>query len=273
MTIWRLISWQEKKRKIPAKPTILDKKQVGVSLTVDAVDSLNAIVEKTGLSKSKLIEGLVTGEIAIASSLADRTIAIEAENIDLFSGNAVPTESTTATKAATTETADSNELNEEIKKLETQLEEQISNYKALEKKSSSTIQDLEMQLKEQVAKTKEDRENQADSLNTKLTEQETIVTELQKQVADYQQQEKSWQEKLDTANQELDSKNKKYQDLQKSFTDTEKESAKIKDRLQQKIEANDSLQKDIADYESQLETIATEKKRSRTTIKCSTAIG
>ncbi|MEL6910035.1 MAG: hypothetical protein AAFO85_07485, partial [Cyanobacteria bacterium J06598_4] len=65
----------------PRKTTSFsDKSQVGVSLSAQAVKNLNEIVESTGLSKSGVVEGLVTGNLAIASQLAEKTISIASEN-------------------------------------------------------------------------------------------------------------------------------------------------------------------------------------------------
>ena len=60
-----------KSTKPASKPTqttsFLEKSQVGISLSGQALKNLNTIVASTGLSKSKVFEGLVTGSLAIAS--------------------------------------------------------------------------------------------------------------------------------------------------------------------------------------------------------------
>ena len=81
-----------KNRKAPAKKTtILNKKQVGVSLTSNAVINIEKMAKETGLSRSKLIESLVTGAIAISSQNAEKTIAIKTDaeansNINIIEG-------------------------------------------------------------------------------------------------------------------------------------------------------------------------------------------
>ena len=67
----------------PRKTTsFLEKSQVGISLTSEAVQNLNEIVTETGLSKSKVVEALVTGSLAIASDTAEKTISIKPEPDD-----------------------------------------------------------------------------------------------------------------------------------------------------------------------------------------------
>lgn len=62
--------------------SFLEKSQVGISLTPQAVKNLSEIVESTGLSKSEVVESLVTGNLAIASEIAAKTISIESDNND-----------------------------------------------------------------------------------------------------------------------------------------------------------------------------------------------
>ncbi|MGL4883378.1 MAG: hypothetical protein ACRC8K_20300, partial [Waterburya sp.] len=66
----------------PKKTSFLEKSQLGISLSQLALSNLNEIVEGTGLTKSKIIEDLVTGNLAIASQRAEKTISIESTEVD-----------------------------------------------------------------------------------------------------------------------------------------------------------------------------------------------
>ena len=67
--------------------SFLEKSQIGISLTAQALKNLNEIVASTGLSKSKIFEDLITGNLAIASQVAEKTISIETKNEDDSSEN------------------------------------------------------------------------------------------------------------------------------------------------------------------------------------------
>ena len=72
-----------KNRKAPARSTTIhNKKQVGISLPTNAVNNIELMAKETGLSRSKLIESLVTGAIAISSQNAEKTITIQTDTED-----------------------------------------------------------------------------------------------------------------------------------------------------------------------------------------------
>jgi chromosome segregation ATPase len=265
-----------KKRQPVAKTntTILDKKQLGISLSGNAVDNLNIMVEKTGIPKSQLIERLITGEMGLFSSSATQTITLEtnnftekAQNIEVQSDKISSLPDRSVTKNSVTEVTNDDEGNHAIEQLESQLATQKANYQNLAENSSQEIKKLELQLQEQqekMARSERDRAKKDDrdnSLTEKIKEQETVIANLENQITNYHQQEQALQEKLDTTTQEnnqikqeLETANQQCQELQKVVTNVEQQSTALQNQLQQQITDNEALQKEITNYKTQVET-------------------
>ena len=123
------------------KTSFLEKSQVGISITSQAFQNLNEIVAETGLSKSKVVEGLVLGDLAIASNTAEKTISIEsdpsgdteanASKISLVEGMvALESNGVATTELSPVEDRDRKEL-QNLEELKQKLQEHKTKYQAL----------------------------------------------------------------------------------------------------------------------------------------------
>ena len=201
----------------PRKTTsFLEKSQVGISLTAEALKNLNEIVEETGLSKSGIFEGLVTGNLAIASQVAEKTISIEpgddnsqpasAAKIQILEG-AVSTE----TQEESTQDSASEADSEVLAELKNKIQEHKASYEALKKyakEQEALAEKLTKQVEEQDSKSEENNqksdsaqqlEQEIEQLQQQLSEKEEALTQLQQQLEEannnYQQAQQQISEK------------------------------------------------------------------------------
>ena len=181
----------------PKKTSFLEKSQVGISLSSEAVKNLNEIVTETGLSKSKVVEGLVTGNLAIASQVAAKTISIESdENKD--SSKKLTTKIQVLDGAVSDRDRESNisptspdETSDEAKnlaELKAKIKEHKADYQSLKqhaKEQEARVKELSKQLENQQAQAKEQDDNsQSDAVEKLEREIEQLKQQLSQQQTD-----------------------------------------------------------------------------------------
>ena len=174
----------------PRKTTsFLEKSQVGISLTAEALKNLNEIVEETGLSKSGIFEGLVTGNLAIASQGAEKTISIESGGDNSQPASAAKIQisegavSTSGQEVSTQESVSEAE-SEVLAELKQKIKEHKASYEALKKyakEQEALAKKLTKQVEEQDSKS---AENKQKSDSAQQSEQE--IEQLQQQLSQKQ---------------------------------------------------------------------------------------
>ncbi|MEM8827815.1 MAG: hypothetical protein AAGE96_00475, partial [Cyanobacteria bacterium P01_G01_bin.19] len=236
--------------------SFLEKSQVGISLTSQAFQNLNEIVEGTGLSKSKVVEGLVTGNIAIASKIADKVISIES-NLDNESSDSLNTKIqildgsvAEENQSLNQESSTKSSLKEEpgdIAELEKNIQEHENKYQSLSQsfqEKEDLIKKLERQLQEQKAaqKTQETQENSSlaeiDSLKQQLSETK---------------------EKTKSAEQTAEAYKTKIEELEQQLNDTVKEKENLSQQSGEKEEALSQLQQQLSERENEVESIKSDR--------------
>ena len=238
-----------KKNKSSSRPlkktSFLEKSQVGISLTSQAVANLNKIVEETGLSKSKVVESLVTGDLAIASQAAEQTIAIApeesdddsnqvvADKIELVEGMATEAESPTSSSAKT----ESGVLAE----LKAKIQEHKNSFKAL-KNHSQEQEALVKQLEQQLAE-KDDHDAKGNN------DAQAEITELKQQLSQQTADGKAELEKLE---QQLTTQQANDSSLQQQLTEKESALTQLQQELEQAKSATEQANGDREKVQSQL---------------------
>ncbi len=244
----------------------LEKSQVGISLSAQAFKNLNQIVESTGLSKSKVFEGLVTGNLAIASQVAEKTISINTEDLgngDDSAANAVPKiEITEGANLGTSlekpiETKDQVE-SAVLSELKTKIKEHKADYQSLKKhaqEQEALVKKLVKQVEEQKdiesQKTKQEQseieaelkttqetlvasEAKVQELEQQLSTQQNSDHELQSKIAEKEGALTQLQQQLDAKQGELDSANSDRTSAQEQIAEKEAALTELQQQLDEK---------------------------------------
>ncbi|MEN9870702.1 MAG: hypothetical protein RLZZ171_1690, partial [Cyanobacteriota bacterium] len=235
--------------------SFLEKSQVGVSLTSQAVENLNEIVESTGLSKSGVIEGLVTGNLAIASQIAKKTISIESDSNDDSENitTKIQVVDGAVTREIQPETAKSSEGEEEgqsaaLIELKEKIKEHKANYQALKKyaqEQEALVKKLIKQVESQTALESNEEQQKIEQLEAQFNQE---LDQLKQQLAEQEAGQKTTAESLATSEakiQELERQLSTQQDsdnrLQGQLAEKESALAQLQNQLDEKQAEVDSL--------------------------------
>ncbi|MEN9567224.1 MAG: hypothetical protein RLZZ69_2420, partial [Cyanobacteriota bacterium] len=238
--------------------SFLEKSQVGISLTSQAVENLNEIVEFTGLSKSGVIEGLVTGNLAIASQIAKKTISIESDSqdnpenittkIQVVDG-AVPKENQPEiAKSSKSSQGEEQGQSTALIELKEKIKEHKANYQALKKyaqEQEALVKKLIKQVESQTdLESNEDRQK-IEQLEAQLNQE---LEQLKQQLADREIGQKTTAESL--ANSEA-----KIQELERQLSTQQNSDNTLQNQLAEKEAALAQLQHQLDEKQSEVDSL------------------
>ncbi|MGK7872832.1 MAG: ribbon-helix-helix protein, CopG family [Xenococcaceae cyanobacterium] len=274
-----------RKRRRDSTKGSASKSKVGISLTPTALDTLSQMAQKTGLSRSQLIERIAEGSIAIASHSANTTITLETKQlaadqppaekgekfetkIDVVTGEQQTPAQLAAqiSEAAVLETEESLKQQSEeqaklISELENQLAEQASSYDSLQQQlseKSHQISELENQLAEQassydsVQQQLSEKSHQISELENQLAEQASSYDSVQQQLSEKSHQISALQQQLTEQQNQTAEQTSRYESVQQQLSEKSHQISELENQLAEQASLYKSVQQELSEKSVQV---------------------
>lgn len=267
----------KKKRVVPSKSHIKKSTPPGLSLSPTVMDTLGQIARKMGLSRSALIEQIIKGEIAIASSAARTTISLE-PTAGLGSNGRASKPKLANVEAVETTSLPKRTLDSPVKPNAgaSALQQQLEETRQQCATKDEQIAELQNQLKAQksLAESKEEgfqalqgqsrqQEEQIARLQDRLNEQQSLaegqsgsVKALQQQCQERDEAIAQLQEQLSAQKSIADSQTESIEALTKQSREQEKLTAQLQEQLSDRHAQNiRTLEQQCQERDRQIETL------------------